>query len=547
MSRAASRGPESQLRAPSEDGGVLIAPPLRRLECLLNENRTIRQAWHGDIQGRSVAELARQARAEMLQAALAYTRQYRDVAIAPDASSQVFLAGHQPGLFHPGVWLKNFVLGSAARRHGAVAVNLLVDTDAVKTTSLAVPSGPRETPHIVSVPFDRTDPSVPYEECRVADLEMVCSFGKRAAEVIASLVPNPMVKDFWRLACERAKASGNLGLSLAQARHLVEGDWGLETLELPQSRVCATESFRWFVAHLLAHLPRFRTDYNETVGQYRRKHGIRSSAHPVPDLVERDDWLEAPFWLWTTANPRRRPLFCTNRKGQLVIAGGEGGETEIVLAPPGDGTTAVERLAALEAEGIKIRPRALITTLWARLALSDLFVHGIGGAKYDEVTDQLFDRFFGLRPPRLVVVSGTLLLPVPAFHVSAKEEEDLKQRLWQLRHHPEVFLGNGQTLADSAKGLIAEKRRWIATPQIPDNARERCRAIRRVNSALQPFVAAQRSETSERFHETERLLEAERLLRWREFSFCLHPAESLRRFFDFTLCNDGAICSNSLE
>ena len=62
--------------------------------------------------------------------------------------------------------------------------------------------------------------------------------------------------------------------------------------------------------------------------------------------------------------------------------------------------------------GVRIRSRALVTTLWARLALGDLFIHGIGGAKYDRVTDLLIERFFGLRPPGLLVLSATLHLPI---------------------------------------------------------------------------------------------------------------------------------------
>ena len=46
------------------------------------------------------------------------------------------------------------------------------------------------------------------------------------------------------------------------------------------------------------------------------------------------------------------------------------------------------RLAELSSRGIKLRTRALTTTLFARLVLSDMFLHGIGGAKYDQVTDR---------------------------------------------------------------------------------------------------------------------------------------------------------------
>ena len=48
----------------------------------------------------------------------------------PDASADsLLLAGHQPELFHPGVWVKNFALNGLARRHGATPLNLVVDND----------------------------------------------------------------------------------------------------------------------------------------------------------------------------------------------------------------------------------------------------------------------------------------------------------------------------------------------------------------------------------------------------------------------------------
>ncbi len=67
----------------------------------------------------------------------------------------------------------------------------------------------------------------------------------------------------------------------------------------------------------------------------------------------------------------------------------------------------------LEARGIKVRSRALTTTLYARLFLADLFVHGIGGGKYDELTDELIQGFFECEPPIYLVFSATRWLPLP--------------------------------------------------------------------------------------------------------------------------------------
>ncbi len=93
-----------------------------------------------DLQGRRLPQLAAEAREQLLAEALQFTRSYRDVAM-PAQASAVFLAGHQPEMFHPGVWYKNFVLARLAEQHHAVAVNLVIDSDAVKSVALRVPGG----------------------------------------------------------------------------------------------------------------------------------------------------------------------------------------------------------------------------------------------------------------------------------------------------------------------------------------------------------------------------------------------------------------------
>ena len=59
--------------------------------------------------------------------------------------------------------------------------------------------------------------------------------------------------------------------------------------------------------------------------------------------------------------------------------------------------------------GLKVRSRALTNTLYARLFLCDLFIHGIGGGKYDEVTDDMIRRYYGIEPPEYLVLSATSL------------------------------------------------------------------------------------------------------------------------------------------
>jgi hypothetical protein len=516
------------LRAPRDDRAALVEPPLDRVAELVDENRRIRDQLHCDLQGRSLTEVSQLARAELLAAARQWTAAYRNVPSNPsDPHGSIYLAGHQPQMFHPGVWFKNFALGEVARRHGATAVNLMIDSDTLSAASLRVPTGSVSEPHALQIPYDRPDPKIPYEQRRIEDRGLFASFGRRIVEQIAPLVADPLVAQYWPLVCARAKHTDNLGACLAQARHQFEGAWGLETLEVPQSRVCAGEAFQWFVAHLLARLPEFRVLHNEAVREYRRAHRVRSLSHPVPELAEDGAWLEAPLWVWTADQPHRRRLFARSAGSEISLTDRQAWEVRLPIRGDGDASRAVEQLLEIQRSGVRIRSRALVTTLWARLALGDLFIHGIGGAKYDRVTDLLIERFFGVRPPGFVVLSATLHLPVERDRASAGDARAVQRKLRDLTYHPEQCLDGPDAPPDD---LVAAKRRWIATPQTAQNARQRCHAIRAVNAALQPRLDQRRRMLEERQSHIMDRLRAESVLAWREYAFCLYPEPTLRGF-----------------
>src|SRR5690606_5915286 len=119
----------------------------------------------------------------------------------------------------------------------------------------------------------------------------------------------PIVARLWPYAIEAHRRSDNLGRCLAEARRRLEGDWGLETLELPLSEVCRTAPFAHFLAGLLADMPRFCEVHNDALREYRRVNRLRSRTHPVPDLAMEGEWREAPLWVWSQDDPARRRLF----------------------------------------------------------------------------------------------------------------------------------------------------------------------------------------------------------------------------------------------
>ena len=74
-------------------------------------------------------------------------------------------------------------------------------------------------------------------------------------------------------------------------------------------------------------------------------------------------------------------------------------------------TTAGASAATAASDVQSLRPRALTLTLFARVCLGDFFIHGIGGGKYDEVTDAIIRDYFGIEPAR---VPGALRDAAPA-------------------------------------------------------------------------------------------------------------------------------------
>ncbi|MBA4017712.1 MAG: hypothetical protein C0483_11110 [Pirellula sp.] len=537
-------GRHRKLRAPRADGGMLIDPARAKLPGVVARNIAGRNDWSFDAAGESVAAFAASARAEFVAEALAYTRAYRDVA-EPTTASPLLLAGHQPEMFHPGVWAKNFALSGLAAATGAAAVNLVIDGDTLKAASLRVPTGTVDEPRVESVPFDAAHEEIPYEERRVADVGMFESFGARAVETLRPLLTGPLLESFWPEVVRQARETGTIGAAVARARHKLEGAWGLRTLELPQSRMCDTAHFRRFAGHLLRNLPRFMAAHNDELHGYRRRENIRSANHPVPELAQEGDWLEAPLWLWTADEPRRRHVFVRRIGGEIELTDRRGTTLRLPLADDryDDFAAALEDASR---RGIRLRSRALLTTMYARVVLGDLFLHGIGGGKYDELTDAIVRRYFGVDPPEFAVVTATRRLPIavaaspkeadrkPHAEAAQVDEHAARHHLWELRHHPERFVDvaalRDETSRAAATAAVAEKVRWLATEPTQETARIRCHAIRSANEALQPFLAAERARWTNIQSASRDHARADELLGSREFSAFLFPEIDLRGF-----------------
>ena len=172
-------------RAPAEDGAVAAVPPLSEVGRLLDENRRLERRFLAGT-GRGQSCNATPGGPPARGGAPNFTSPPPRPSRSPTpAAERLIAAGHQPELFHPGVWVKNFALHGLARRHGLTPINLVVDNDTVKSTALRLPvpaTVRSENPHAVQLPFDRWSGEVPWEERPVADEGLFAGFGEQAAD-----------------------------------------------------------------------------------------------------------------------------------------------------------------------------------------------------------------------------------------------------------------------------------------------------------------------------------------------------------------------------
>jgi hypothetical protein len=520
-----------RLRAPSGDGALLAEPSLDDAGKLLAGNAARLARWDYDFQGRRADRLRALARRQVVDQARQYLESYglEEAASVPDVSAPLILTGHQPELFHPGVWVKNFAVAGLARAGGGLGLNLIVDHDVPKSTTLRVPQREGAAIRLHRLDFDDWAGEIPFEDLKVQNEAVFASLRDRVRPLLEASVPDPLIDDFWTRALRCRAATDRIGLRFALARRDLEASWGCRNLELPLSVVCETEGFLWFAAHLLAQLHRYQAVHNAALARYRTAYKIRSRRHPVPALRRQGDWLEAPFWIWRAGAARRRPLVVRSRAAslELRIDGDDQPFLELPLGPDREACCAVERLLTLPSRGIRLRTRALTTTMFARFLIGDLFVHGIGGAKYDELGDEIARDFLGIEPPGFLTLSTTLWLDLGSDPASLDQLHAVEQEIRDLTFNPDRHLI--ELLAAADREWVELKRRAVSGRVATRRERiARYFEIRRCNEALRPLVEAERQELIRLREQLLAGLQYNALAHDRQYSLVLHSERRLR-------------------
>jgi hypothetical protein len=526
------------------DGEVLVDPN-GDLASTIRENQSLFASQFSKIR--------REARRQLISAAVDYSAgdstspkyPLSQQDFDPD-NMRLFLAGHQPELFHPGVWFKNYFLSSLAKWGNGIPVNLIIDSDQCKSSSIMVPTGSVKQPVLQPIAIDEFQQSLPFENVPWRNIDYVKGFPHRVKKASGSLLGNESILNtYWNELDDLIQPDQPRGLAIARARQRVEQRNGLNNLEVPVSKICQEKPFFDFLEMILKSPLDFQAIHNECLHRFRSVNRLRSKTHPVPDLAKLDDWVETPFWIWSSEIQERRPLYAKASGNRVHLTDLDG--IHIKLEKERLSEQLLECGASINAtaqkpehlSSVSIRPRALTTTLFVRLFIADVFVHGIGGAKYDALTDDIITRYFGVTPPNFITATSTNQLPFCLPLPADDEIKTINEQIRKTQVKPELCYRELE--ANAAKSGVASQypSDWLQWAQkkagllssVPQEGGRKTwhQEIQSLNSRLSEGLTWLRDDLIGKREMLQRQRDAFRLLKSREFSFVLHPQDLITK------------------
>ncbi len=496
----------TEVSVPTRHGEILCTPEFGRW--LELAEATARRLDAVRVFGEPLGVLRAQARCELVGQARALLGRW-GFAPPEGCNGPWVVTGHQPTLYHPGIWIKTWAVDLSAGR-GATGLHVVVDSDECQAWGVRIPRRDGAL-RAVQRTLAECGEGVPFEAAPVPEEARWRAFCAQLRDDLKTLgLPELVERVFWaeRAGLESlspARHLGEFGAALRrrlEAKHRPVRYWEVTVSELSQTR-----AFRQFAGWIARDAERFRTCHNAALEEYRRQQGVRSAAQPFPDLRQEGDWVELPFWL--VREGVRRPVFV--RPGTRPVVSCEG-----------------KPLGELTDGGLEgLRPRAITLTLFLRLLVADLFVHGVGGARYDRVTDRVLQEFFRVPPPPFAVLTATFHLPL-ARHADPKAAYAAAQRLWlDLQHNPDRHLPDPAP----ARPLVEEKWRCIRALEAPDlprsGRRELTRRIRAINEALRVHLHRRIAEVEAELEALRREVEEHEVAADRGYPFFLFDPEEV--------------------
>ena len=535
---------------PKKNEEIFIDPAYEDIPGLIDLNKERFQSYYFNINGIPFSQFREQVRSETLKKAGKYSDKIwalcsnlniagtENISCVKDSytpKNDIIQTGHSPALVHPGVLIKHSLVNSIAKKVNGIGINMVIDNDAGNDNCLNIPDINDLYSSVEKMEYRPGIHNLAFEETRYVDSTQLPTFKERILESLHNPDMKKAFEDFMNMAIKLSGETLQFSDLFTYARYAFLTGFGINNLEVPVSHISETDSFLNYFLHITANAKSFVRIYNAKLREYRRLKKISSKANPLPDLMEKGFVVEIPFWMWKRDEPRkslfasvsndsRISIICENKIVEHFDFGGRNRST--------DNLKNLERLKTLISHGIKIRPKAIANTMHSRMFFSDLFIHGIGGAKYDLITDEIVRAFFGVEPPEYATISATMHLPYKPFDVSKENVNALKHVIKDMGYNPDRY-ATDEIMEDTEMiSLINEKKYLIAKASY--DTKEKHLAfdrIKQLNGLMKDKIIPLIKMKEKEMGGLEKKIKYNSIVKNRDYPFCLYPESKLQELF----------------
>ncbi|VAX19515.1 hypothetical protein MNBD_NITROSPINAE01-164 [hydrothermal vent metagenome] len=507
------------IKVPEKEGETLFVPPFKTYGDLLEEN--IEKRKNLLTQNKKLVPCAIEARKTTIEKAIAYTKGLGlNSTVPPALNAPIIATGHQPAIFHPGVMIKIVAMNKKAKELNATPLFITVDSDEFRGESFSVPevsSKKLGKKNVTLLPAPNEQKI--FEQVSAPSFEQIERVLKTELEDLSKSESLHMHAK--ALSCYLKRLSPDIfatAKTLADTLIIMRRVWdepvaeGKGYLELPVSLLCDTPSFLAFAENIFENIEDFFNVYNGELAKYRKLRKLRYPANPFPDLAVRNDgWLETPFWGITEDTSRTRLFVKRDDNGKIILSTGDGTQTASVTD--------------IASGSLKIRPKAITLTIYLRLFVLDLFIHGVGGAKYDTITDKIIERFYKITPPGYACISATMGLDVPIENPQEKIDV-ITKNIRLAEQNPEKVAGEDRediAILAQKKNLLVEK---MAHPET--DRKTTGLMIKELNNKMKTLMAPEIKRLKETLSSLEESMGEWETARARDYPFFLTDPQKLR-------------------
>ena len=535
---------------PKKNKEIFIDPAYENIPELIDLNKKSFQSYDCNINGIPFSQFREQVRSDTLKKAgeysenllslcsnlnIAGTKNFSCVKDFYSPEKNIIQTGHSPAIVHPGVLIKHSLVNRIAKKVNGIGINMVVDNDAGNDNCLNIPDINDLGSSVEKMEYHPGLRNLAFEEIRYADSTQLPAFKEN---VLKSLHNPDMLKtleDFMNVVIKLSGETLQFSDLFTFARHAFATRFGIRNLEVPVSLISETDPFLNFFLHITANVKCFVDIYNSKLREYRKLKKISSKANPLPDLMEKGFVIEMPFWIWeegkqrkslyaSVSNGSRISILCENKMIEHFDFGEMNRSTNNLKN--------LERLKALISKGIKIRPKAIANTMYSRMFFSDLFIHGIGGAKYDLITNEIIREFFGVEPPEYATISATLYLPYKPFDVSDEDINKMKHAVKDMGYNPDRYASRGIMEDAGMISLINEKKDLISRGASDSKEKHLTfDRIKQLNSLMKDKISPLIKKSENEIADLEKKLSYNSIVTNRNYPFCLYPEAMLGELF----------------